>query len=54
MSDKNITRAREYRSTATPPMSRKTSIGVEVKMKMVLIAFAEPVFSRTHHASATR
>src|SRR5262245_2068617 len=47
-------RSRGKRSTATPPSSRKISMGVIEQISTVPIAVAEPVFSSTHHASATR
>src|SRR5215213_4185016 len=38
----------------TPPTSRNSSIGVYEKISTLPIAVAEPVFSKTHQASAMR
>src|SRR5579883_1878086 len=48
----NIRLRRGSRSTATPPNSRQRSIGVVEQINTTPIAVAEPVFCRTHQASA--
>ena len=54
ISDKNIIRIRGSRSTTTPPINKKNSMGICEKTNTVPIAIAEPVFSNTHHDRAIR
>ena len=43
---------RGIRSTTTPPIKTKSSMGSTLKTRTALMAVAEPVFSSTHHAIA--